>query len=152
GSRLVWVKVEDADPKFARRLCDSVVRTYIRQNLENTVNASGDAVTLLNGQLDHFKGELEANEASLHEFKKANDLPSSTLEEVSKMIRLEMQQYDEALTHTRTRKQELMARKAELAKVTSDSPDFVPASELLSNAFLQSLRGSYQGATRERDE
>src|ERR1700733_3782559 len=134
SSRLVWVRVEHENPRQAKRLCDALVRTYVSQNLEKTVNATGDAVVWLNGQLDHFKSELESNENALHEFKKRNDLPSSTLEEVSKMIRLEMQAYDEALTHTRTRKQELLARHAELSKVNADSPDAVPASELLNNA------------------
>ena len=116
------------------------------------IGAESFAVVWLNGQLDHFKTELESNENALHEFKKRNDLPSSTLEEVSKMIRLEMQAYDEALTHTRTRKQELLARHAELSKVTPDSPDAVPASELLNNGFLSGLRTQFLNSVRERRE
>src|SRR5262249_33017528 len=152
GSRLVWVKVEDENPRLAKRICDGLVRTYIAQNLEKTVSATADAVVWLNGQLDHFKTELDSNENALHDFKKRNDLPSSTLDEVSKMIRLEMQAYDEALTRTRTRKQELMARHLELSKVSTDSPDQLPASELLGNAFLSTLRTQYQTAVRERRE
>ncbi len=152
SSRLVWIKVEDTNPKQARRLADAVSRTYINQNLEKSISATGEAVVWLSGQLDHFKNELEQNENSLHDFKKRNDLPSSTLEEVSKMIRLEMQAYDSSLTATRTRKQELLARVGELAKVTPDNPDQVPASELLGNAFLNTLRTGYQTAVRERRE
>src|SRR5262249_7145836 len=50
GSRLVWVKVEDENPRLAKRLCDGLVRTYISQNLEKTVSATADAVVWLNGQ------------------------------------------------------------------------------------------------------
>ena len=152
GSRLVLIKVEDTNPKLARRICDAIVTTYITQNLEKTVSATSDAVVWLSGQLDLHKTELEQNENSLHDFKKRNDLPSNTIDEVSKMIRLEMQAYDEALTHTRTRKQELLARSAELDKIDSQSPEQVPASELLSNAFLQALRTQFQQASRERAE
>ena len=68
------------------------------------------------------------------------------------MIRMEMQDYDGALTRTRMRRQELAARHGELAKITTENPDQVPASELLSNAFLSGLRTQYQQAERERAE
>ena len=97
-------------------------RRTSQQNLEKMVSATGDTVVWLSGQLDHFKHELEQTENSLHEFKKQNDLPSSTLEDLSKMIRLEMQEYDGALTRTRLRRQELAARHAELSKITDREP------------------------------
>ena len=152
GSRLVLIKIQDTRPEQARRLSDAVARAYIQQNLDKMVNATGDTVVWLSGQLDHFKQELEQTENSLHEFKRQNDLPSSTLEDLSKMIRLEMQEYDSALTRTRMRRQELAARHGELAKITADQPDQVPASELLSNAFLGGLRSQFQQAQRERAE
>src|SRR6185369_13025270 len=130
----------------ARRLSEAIARAYIAQNLEKMVSATGDTVVWLSGQLDHFKTELEQTENSLHEFKKQNDLPSSTLEDLSKLIRLEMQEYDSALTRTRMRRQELGARHAELAKITAENPDQVTASELLSNAFLSTLRTQFQTA------
>jgi succinoglycan biosynthesis transport protein ExoP len=152
GSRLVYIKVQDTKPAQARRLSEAVARAYIAQNLEKMVSATGDTVVWLSGQLDHFKQELEQNENALHEFKKVNDLPSSNLEDLSKMIRMEMQEYDSALTRTRMRMQELQARHAELSKVSSENPDQIAASELLSNAFLQGLRTQYQAAVRERAE
>lgn len=152
GSRLVYVKIQDTDPAQARRLSEAVARAYIAQNLEKMVSATSDTVVWLSGQLDHFKLELEQNENALHEFKKSNDLPSSTLDDLSKMIRMEMQEYDSALTRTRMRKQELAARHAELAKITAENPSEIPASELLANTFLGSLRQEHQEAVRERAE
>ncbi len=152
GSRLVNIKVQDTSPAMARRLSEAIARAYIAQNLEKMVSATGDTVVWLSGQLDHFKQELEQNENQLHEFKKSNDLPSSTIEDLSKMIRMEMADYDGALTKTRMRRQELAARAAELAKITAENPDQVPASELLNNGFLSALRTQYQGAVRERAE
>jgi polysaccharide biosynthesis transport protein len=116
------------------------------------VSATGDTVVWLSGQLDHFKTELEQTELELQKFKEHNDLPSSTLEDLSKQIRMEMQEYDQALTHTRLKRAELSSRHAELSKITADNPDQIPASELLSNAFLGSLRTQYQSAVRERGE
>lgn len=152
GSRLVYLKIQDTKPAQARRLSEAVAKAYIDFNLEKMVSATGDTVVWLSGQLDHFKHELEQTEDSLHEFKKQNELPSTNLDDLSKMIRLEMQEYDGALTRTRLRRQELAARHNELSKITTESPDQIPASELLSNAYLQALRKQYLEATQERGE
>jgi len=150
NSRLALVKVDDVDPKRAKRLCDAVATAYIDQNLEKAVAATSDAAVWLGGQVDQVKKELESNENSLHEFKRSNDLPSTSINESSNMIRLEMQDLSTALTHTRTRKEELLARYTELSKVSADNPDIMPASELLSSGYLQTLRAQYVEGVRAR--
>jgi capsular exopolysaccharide synthesis family protein len=150
GSRLAYIKVSDGDPKRAKRLCDAVVNAYLEQNLETAVNSSSDAVAWLGSQIDHIKGDLDHDENALYGFKEKNDLPSISINDSSNMLRLEMQEYDTVLTHTRTRKAELMARRAELADVTPDNPDAEPSSELLANTTLQSLRAQYRNAIMEK--
>jgi succinoglycan biosynthesis transport protein ExoP len=150
NSRLVNINVEDVDPKRAKRLAEAVANAFIEQNLEKAVNATNDAVVWLTGQVDQTKKDLEANENSIHEFKRANDLPSTSINETSNMVRLEMQDLNSALTRTRTRKQELLARHSELSKVSADNPDTLPASELLSSSYLQELRKQYIDAVRTR--
>lgn len=152
GSRLVYIRIKHTKPLQARRLSEAVARAYLKQNLEKTSSATSDASVWLSGQLEHFKHELEQTEDSLHEFKRENDLPSSTIEDLSKMIRMEMQEYDSALTHTRLKRSELVARQAALSKINPDQPDEIPASELLANGFLGQLRKQYQDAQRERAE
>jgi polysaccharide biosynthesis transport protein len=152
GSRLVYIRIQDVKPVQARRLSEAVAKAYIAHNLGKMIDATKDTVQWLSGQLEHFRHELEQTEDSLHEFKRLNDLPSSTLEDLSKMIRMEMQEFDGALTHTRLKRQELSARHNELSKVTTDNPDQIPASELLANAFLGQLRKQYQESKRERAE
>jgi polysaccharide biosynthesis transport protein len=150
NSRLFHVKVEDTDPKRARRLSDAIATAFIDQNLQTAINSSSEAVTWITGQLDHIKGDLDRNENALYEFKRKNDLPSTSINDASNMLRLEMQQYDTALTQTRTRKQGLIARETELVKVTQENPDDVPSSELLSNTYLQQLRAQYQQLSKDR--
>lgn len=150
-SRLALIKVDDTDPKRARRICDAVAAVYIEQNLQNAIDATSNAVVWLNGQVDTLKTELEHDENSLHAFKQQNDLPSTSINEASNMLRLEMQDYNAALTKTRTRRAELAARVAELKKVTADNPDEIPSSELLSSAYLKDIRTLYLESKRERD-
>jgi succinoglycan biosynthesis transport protein ExoP len=150
-SRLALVKVDDPNPKRAARLANAVTQIYIDQNLESAVSATSDAVVWLNGQVDHVKRDLEENENSLHDFKEKNRLPSTSINEASNMLRVELQALDEAVTHTRTRRAELAAREAELSKISATDPDELPASELLTSSFLQSARSQYQTALKERN-
>jgi capsular exopolysaccharide synthesis family protein len=152
GSRLVSLKVQDKKPELAQQLSDRIAEAYIKHNLDKMVHATGETVGWLSTQLDQHKHELEQTEDSLHEFKQRNDLPSTNIDDLSKMIRLEMQEYDSALTRTRLKRQELAARNAELSKISTETPDQIPASELLSNAFLGELRKQYQDSLRERAE
>ena len=149
-SQLVHVRVDDRDPARAKRIADAVAQAYIDQNLQTALTATSDAVVWLGGQLDHIKQELNRDEDALHDFKQDNDLPSTSINEASNMLRVEMQEFDTALTQTRTKKAQIGARAAELAKVSPDDPDALPASELLNSAYLQTLRGQYQAATSER--
>jgi polysaccharide biosynthesis transport protein len=151
NSRLVLLHADDTDPKRAARLSDAVANAFIDQNLRNAVSATSDAVVWLNGQLDHVKQDLDQNENALHQFKQENNLPSTSINEASNMLRQEMQDLDSALTHTRTRREELLARHAELEKVGEDNPDKLPASELLASGYLQTMRVQYEDAVKERD-
>jgi capsular exopolysaccharide synthesis family protein len=148
-SSLVFIKIDDTDPKRAKRLADAVANAYVEQNLQTAVNASSEAVVWLEGQIDHLRSELEHDENQLNDFKERNSLPSLSINEGSNMLRFEMQEFDAALTHTRTRKAELIARKAELDKIGNDDPDSVPASELLPNIVLKTLSDDYHKAEGE---
>jgi succinoglycan biosynthesis transport protein ExoP len=151
NSRLLHVLVDDVDPKRAARISDAISNAFIDQNLQDAINATSDAVTWLNGQVDHIKQDLDQNENALHKFKQENDLPSTSINEASNMLRLEMQELNTALTTTRTKKEELSARYAELKKISPDNPDQLASSELLASGYLTSLRTDYQQAVKERD-
>ncbi|HEY1691490.1 MAG TPA: polysaccharide biosynthesis tyrosine autokinase [Polyangiaceae bacterium] len=152
NSKLFTLHVEDTDPKRARSICSAIANTFIEQNLQTAINGSSDAAAWLGGQLDLVKRDLEGDEDALHAFKEKNELPSTSINDASNMVRLEMQEYDTALTRIRTKKQELLARYTELSKVDADNPDQIPSSELLSDPFLQHIREQYLGALRDRQE
>jgi capsular exopolysaccharide synthesis family protein len=151
NSRLFTLHVEDTDPRRGRTICSAIANTYIEQNLQTAINGSSDAAVWLGGQLDHVKQELESNENAMQEFKERNELPSTSINEASNMVRLEMQEYDTALTKFTTRRQEIAARYAELSKVSAENPENLPSSELLADAFLQKVREQYLAALRERE-
>lgn len=150
-SRLAVVKLEDADPDRAQRLLTVLVDTYISMNLEGVLASTSQAVDWLQGQLDHLKTDLENSEMALHEYKEKKNILSVALDDQSNMLREEMKQLNDTLTTVRTKREEIAARRGELAKVNATDPSVLPASELLTNGLLQSLRHSYIEALRERD-
>jgi capsular exopolysaccharide synthesis family protein len=146
GTRLFYLRVSDTDPKRAKRIADGVARVYVDQNLQAAISSSAEAVAWLDGQIAHLKDELENDENALYGFKQRNSLPSLSINDASNSLRLEMEDYDKALTRTRTRKVEILARKTELGGVTAENPEEIPSSELLNNSYLQALRGNYRKA------
>ena len=150
-SRLAIVKLDDADPDRAQRILTVLVDSYVALNLDEAHASTSQAVEWLQGQLDHLKSELESSEMALHDYKRDNNILSVALDDQSNMLREEMKQLNDALTAIRTKREEVQARRDELAKVQPDNPALLPASELLTNNLLQDLRRSTMEATRERD-
>ncbi len=150
-SRLATVKLEDADPDRAQRLLTAVVETYVALNLEDVHASTSQAVEWLQGQLDHLKRDLESSEMALHEYKEAKNILSVALDDQSNLLREEMKALNDALTQVRLKREEISARRAELAKVRGDDPTLLPSHELLASTVLQEERRSYVEALRERD-
>jgi polysaccharide biosynthesis transport protein len=150
-TRLAVVKLEDADPERARRVLTTVVETYVSMNLEDVHASTSQAVEWLQGQLDHLKTNLESSEMALHEYKEQKNILSVALDDQSNMLREEMKVLNDALTQVRTKREEISARRAELAKVAADDPSVLPSHELLQSGLLQEVRRAYVDALRDRD-
>lgn len=149
-SRLAVVRYQDADPTRAQRILNALVDTYAQNNLDDAQEAMQSAAEWLGGQMDSLKNQLESSEMALHDYKKQKNILSVSMDDQSNMLRGEMQQLNAALTTIQTRRQEIVARRAELRKINPEEPSNVPSTELLTSALLQSLRGQYLDATSAR--
>jgi succinoglycan biosynthesis transport protein ExoP len=148
-SRLVQIIIRDKNAARAAKICDAVARTYIDQNREIAVAATSEAVVWLNTQIDSVNRDLEQKEDALHAFKQKHNLPSTSINEESNGLRLQMQVFNEALAKTQTRRQELVAKKSELAKISADNVDELPPS--LQSEVLTLRRAELMLAERDRD-
>ncbi len=150
-TRLVTIRVEDFEPKRAKKIADTLDNTYIQGNLDSAVSSSVDAFTWLIGQLDHVEKELEETENELHAFKEKNELPSTSINDASNMLRMEMTEYTGALAKTRTQEAEISARVGELERVEMN-PNQLESSELLHDPFLSTARSAYEAALNAKNE
>jgi len=150
-SRLAMVRYTDSDPERARRILNAILERYLAQNVEDALSSANAAVDWLHGQLDNLKGELERSEMALHEYKIHKNILSVAFDDQSNMLRDQMKQVSEVLTSVRTKREEASARRDELLQISSDNPSTLPATELLHNSLLQTLRQQYEEALRDRE-
>ena len=151
GSRLAIVRYQDADPERSARVLSSVVDTYVKQNIDDALTSTTSAADWLHTQLETLKGDLDTSERALHEYKETKNILSVAFDDQSNMLREQMVQLNTTLTTVRTRREEVAARRAELAKVRTDDPSVLPATELLQSTLLQDLRRAYLDALRDRN-
>ena len=150
-SRLARITYEDANPERAQLIVSTLMHTYTAQNLQSTLKSTDAAVEWLTTQMAKLKGDLETSEMALHEYKQSNNILSVSLDDRSSMLREELTQLSEALTRARAARTRASSRTRQMRKVGSSDPRSLPASELLSNPLLSSLRQRYEDTVRDRD-
>lgn len=147
-SRIALVRFQDANPERAARVLKAVVETYRVLNLETALESTDDATEWLRTEHDKLFAELGKNEIALHEYKKTKNILSVDFNDKSNLLREEMAQLNQALTGIRIQREQVAARRSQLARVTSD-PSILPASELLQSELLSALRTAYVSALRD---
>lgn len=150
-SRLATVRIQDANPERAARLLKVLVRTYRDQNVDTMLESTDEAADWLRAEHDKLHGELQTSEMDLHRYKEANNLLSVEFTDQSNMLQREIGQHNLTLATIRERREQVAARRNQLMKVRSDNPSVLPATELLSSVFLQTLRQHFVEAIQERD-
>ena len=145
-SRLVLIKVDDTNPKRAKEVCDAVAVAYLDQNLQNTLSATSDAVTWLNGQVDHGQAAAGARRERAPRVQAAKR-PAEHVDQrgVEHAPHRDAGARRGADPCAHQEGGALGARRSSWPKVSADSPDELPASELLGSSFLQTLRDSVSG-------
>jgi capsular exopolysaccharide synthesis family protein len=148
-SRLAVVKYQDADPERARRITSAIADSYIQQNLGDMTDSSSSSGEWLHNQLGSLKQDVENSEMQLHDYKREKSILSLSMEDQVGMLRDEMRSLNGAVTESRTARESLRARRDELAKVNTQDPQDLPATELIASGMLQSLRQTYIAAARD---
>jgi succinoglycan biosynthesis transport protein ExoP len=148
-SRLSTVSYHDADPVRAQRIVSVLVDTYVQSNLDDVLDTTNTASDWLHDQAATLKQELEQSEMALHDYKRDKSILSVSLDDQSNMLREEMEQLNGVLTGSRAKREQIAARRTELAQVAADNPSVLPARELLDSATLQRLREDYLRADQE---
>ena len=130
NSQLVGVAVEDTDPARAAELANAIMDAYVARNLDRRLEGTRSASDWLSEQTQDLKGKLEASELALYDFKKDQDILSTSLEDRQNIISQRLVSLNDSLTRALGRKVELEAALAEAEQARKLRPDdpFWPAS------------------------
>jgi polysaccharide biosynthesis transport protein len=74
GTQLITVTVRHNDPKIAAAFVNDVVRAYTVQTFEDRAHSVAQLRTWLSTQMDELKNHVEASQAKLTDFERANDV------------------------------------------------------------------------------
>lgn len=129
NSQLVGVSVEDTDPNRAAELANAVMEAYVGRNLERRLEGTRSASDWLAEQTRDLRTKLEASELALYDFKRENDILSTSLEDRQNIISQRLVSLNDSLTKVLGRKVELESALAEAERARKARPDdpFWPA-------------------------
>lgn len=144
-SRIVMIGVEDTDANRAALLANEVAEAYIQENLALRLRISENASQWLEDRLADLQTKSEASEIAVYDFKKQQDMLTTSLEDRQSMVSQRLITYNNALTDVRTRIAALKARvdTMEAARKTGESGDeawalAIPAAK--ENATVEELK------------
>jgi len=148
-SRIVELRVRGRSPARATLIANALAAVYIEKTLEDRLGTTVNALDWLSTQLDDLRSELDASEHALHEFKEEHNILSVSLQDRQNILSSTIEQLNEALTRSRTRRIELQARVAQLRKANAADPMEVHSSLLDQNLSAQQLRALYRETSAE---
>jgi capsular exopolysaccharide synthesis family protein len=148
-SRIVELRVRGRSPARATLIANTLADVYIEKTLEDRLGTTVNALDWLSTQLDDLRSELDISEHALHEFKEEHNILSVSLQDRQNILSSTIEQLNEALTRSRTRRIELQARVAQIRKANDEDPMEVHSSLVDQNLSVQQLRARYREKSAE---
>jgi uncharacterized protein involved in exopolysaccharide biosynthesis len=138
NTRLVDIKVQDADPKLAADLANGIAQAYGRFTLETRLKGTRDALTWLSEQMNELKGKVEDSEIALQKYRQRVGIIA--IDQQKGLTAQRVGDLNKAYMDAQAARMAIEARLREmqtLARTSSTSPSTVV---LADNALIQKLR------------
>ena len=143
-SRIVNITVEDGDPQRAALLANEVAEAYMLENLALKLRVTETASKWLEDRLNDLEGRAKKSELAVYDFKKDQDVLTTSLEDRANVVSQRLTTYNTALTDVRTRIAGLRARVdaiGELKKLgAGEGNHWAEALPWVDNTFIQNLK------------
>jgi len=148
----VQISVDHTDQALAQLLSNAVADAYVEYNrdvaLESTVNARDWLIK----QAETWAKTLRDAEQRAVDFRKINNLLSVNLEDQRNQVANEMDWVAQRLSETRSHRQQLEAKKAEIEEqIRKHGITSVSIAEVLSSPVLQTMKARLFEKNLERD-
>src|SRR5262249_36914028 len=139
NTRLIEIQVDDADPKLAADIANTLASTYVHQNLELKFSAARDALNWLTAQGWDLKTKVNKSELTLQRYREQAGLIQ--VEEKQSLGARKLAEFNSAYIEAKAKRLEMETRLAEL-KRASAQPEVLESSPLvINNPLVQKLKG-----------
>jgi uncharacterized protein involved in exopolysaccharide biosynthesis len=139
NTRLVEIQVEDADPKLAADMANTLAGAYVHQNLELKLSAARDALSWLTAQVSDLKTKVNESELALQRYREQAGLIQ--VEEKQSLGARKLAEFNSAYIEAKAKRLEMETRLGELRRA-SKQPEVLESSPLvINNPLIQRLKG-----------
>jgi succinoglycan biosynthesis transport protein ExoP len=147
GTRMVQLRFRSSDPQTAAEIANAHAKQYIEHSLEKRFLASEEATKWLDAQLADERKRVEATESALQSFREQHDALS--LAEGQNVVVQKLADLNAAVTRAKTTRIERETQYRELLQAQGDSAALDAFPAILSNPFIQQLKGDLVGLQRD---
>jgi capsular exopolysaccharide synthesis family protein len=139
-THIVIIKVRHSNPDLAARLANGVAETYKAYNLEQRRESTYGAYDWLTAQYHDVKEKLQGSDKALFEFKKGNNILSTSLEDRQSIAGQRLVDLNRQLTDIQGQRRAAQAEVAGIRRLGRGAKLNVAVSEVINNPLVQNLK------------
>jgi polysaccharide biosynthesis transport protein len=138
GTELVKIGVTNPDPQMAARLANAHAREFILWGIGLNAQAGEQAEKFLQTKLGDLKTQLEASEAAVNDYRRANGIIPGLISSGDEKTDLVLARLDKLSEEAQEAHLKTITLQTELSTATSGEPDAIPS--IASSAPIQALK------------
>lgn len=151
-TRILVLKVRHTNPEMAAQLTNTLAEVYLTQNIEQRRESTYGAYDWLNDQYRQVKDRLEKSDQDLYQFKKDNNMLSTSLEDRQNVTSQRLQDLNGQLTQVQTERIRLAAEVDQIRKFRTGKRTGAPVDQVIQNPLVQQLKSSWIDLRRREAE
>ncbi len=142
-SRIVTILVRHSDPDMASRIANAITEAYQLQNAERAKESTYGAYDWLTNQYQDVKQRLEDSDAALYDFKRKNNLISTSLADNQNITSQRLLDLNRQLTDVQAERLKVAAEVNEIRRLRRGERSTVPIENVIDNPLVQGLKTNY---------
>jgi capsular exopolysaccharide synthesis family protein len=138
-SRIVAIKVRHTNSEMSSNLANAIAESYKLQNIERSKESTYGAYDWLTTQYQEVKEKLESSDEALYDFKRQNNILSTSLEDRQNITSQRLIDLNRQLTEVQAKRMHWTAEVNEIRKMRGDRTN-APVQQVIENPLIQALR------------
>ena len=149
-SRVLSVSFRSTNPERAAQIANGITQTYVDQNLESRRQGSRAAFESLNQHLAELRNDVTTTQGAVQRYREQKD--SVSLGDQQNIVGQKLAQLNQAVTGARMERLDKQNLYEQLKKIRQSGAPLDTFSPILSNNFVQGLKGELAALQRERGQ